>query len=125
MKENNNTRLVGMLGFAMRAGKIMIGCDLVCSEIRRRGGKVRLALVSSSASDATKKKINSKCEFYGTEIREIAIDSDELGRMLGKTFSPAVVAVCDDGFAREIKRAIDNTAGEASCLAINRKETSD
>lgn len=109
----------------MRAGRLMIGTELICSELRRHTGRIKLVLLSVSASDATKKKITGKCEFYNTDIREICIDQEELGRMLGKTFSPAAVAVCDDGFAREIRRAIDNTASVADANAINRKEPSD
>ena len=42
----------------------------------------------------------------------------ELGRLLGKTYAPAAVAVTDDGFAREILNA-------HSSEKIFRKEVSD
>ena len=108
-----------MLGFAMRAGKLVIGTELICNEIRHKGKKVKLVLISSEASDGTKKKITGKCSFYGVEQREIAINTEELGRLLGKAFAPAAVAVCDDGFAREIIKATDAVSSEGDASAVN------
>ena len=92
-----------MLGFAMRAGKTVIGTELITKALAR--GTVRIVVISSGASDATKKKLTVKSEFYGVLAIEIGIDTDELGRLLGKTYAPAAVAVTDGGFAEEIKKA--------------------
>ena len=109
METKNNSRLYGMLGFAMRAGKVIIGTELVCNGMKRKGSdRIRLVLISCDASDATKKKILTKSEFYGIEAKEFNIDTAELGRLLGKTFGPATVAICDAGFAKEISKAISN-----------------
>ena len=109
MENKSKSRLVGMIGFAMRAGKVVIGTDLVCASMSKSGAKrARLVLLSSTASEGTKKKIRCKCEFYGVELREIDIDGDRLGQMLGKTFSPAVIAISDDRFAEEIRNAQDS-----------------
>ena len=107
MSLDPNQRLYGMLGFAMRAGKLCIGTPLVCKALgaRERGG-VRLVLVSEGASDGTKKKIRCKCEFYGVGLWEIPLKPEALGRLLGKTYAPAVIGVCDDGFAGEIDAAM-------------------
>lgn len=104
-----------MLGFAMRAGKVIIGTELICSAMARGGkDKPLLVLVSVSASAGTKKKLSTKCEFYGVKITEINIDSDELGRLLGKLYAPAAVAVIDEGFAREINLALAATIEAAT-----------
>ncbi len=92
-----------MLGFAMRAGKLVIGTELVCSSMPR--GKVKLVLISSSASEATKKKLLTKSEYYGISTIEVDIDTERLGKTLGKTYSPVCVAVTDEGFASEIIKA--------------------
>ena len=115
MENKSKSRLVGMIGFAMRAGKVVIGTDLVCASMSKSGTKrARLVLLTSTASEGTKKKIRCKCEFYGVELREIDIDGDRLGQMLGKTFSPAVIAISDDRFAEEIRNAQDSIEnGEA------------
>ncbi len=103
LEDKNMQRMLGMLGLAMRAGKLVIGTELICRAMPR--GEVRLVAVSSGASDATKKKIFTKSEFYGITAIEVDIDTERLGRILGKTYAPAAVGVCDEGFSREIKKA--------------------
>ena len=103
MENNNSQRLYGMLGFAMRAGKLIIGTELICRAMPR--GNVRLVLVSKTASDATKKKLFVKCDYYSITAVEADIDTACLGKLLGKTYAPAAVAVTDEGFANEIKKA--------------------
>ena len=98
-----------MLGFAMRAGRLILGTEPVCSAMAKRGkDKPRLVLIAHTASEGTKKKLLTKAEFYGIETSVINIDSNELGRLLGKLYAPATVAIVDDRFAEEIKRAIEN-----------------
>jgi len=107
VQPDHNQRLCGMLGFAMRAGRLCIGTPLVCKALGARDlGGVRLVLVSESASDATKKKLRCKCEFYGMGLWEVPLTLEALGKLLGKTYAPAVIGVCDDGFAREIDAAM-------------------
>ncbi len=96
-------RLLGMLGFAMRAGKIIIGTEQICKAMAKKPTPL-LVLISQNASDATKKKLGTKCEFYGIKSLEIGINTDELGALLGKTYTPAAVALCDEGFAKEIEK---------------------
>lgn len=113
-----NSRLAGMLGFAMRAGKLILGTDIVCRAMPKRGGgRVLLVAVSCTASDATKKKLFTKSEFYGIKATEIAVSTDELGRLLGKSHPTAAVGVTDEGFAKEILKA--------ASLKISGKEVSD
>lgn len=107
MDNKNEIRLRGMLGFAMRAGKVVIGTDPVCSAMSERAAKrARLVLISCTASQNTKDKILHKAEYYGVEAAVINIDSSELGRLLGKLYAPAVLAIIDDRFAEEIRLAL-------------------
>ncbi len=100
-------RLCGMLGFAMRAGKVIIGTESVCSAMAKRGkDRPQLVLISYTASEGTKEKILHKAEFYGVDALSINIDSSELGRLLGKLYAPATVAIVDSRFAEEIRCAI-------------------
>ncbi len=95
-----------MLGFAMRAGKVIIGTEAVCSSLSKKGAaKPRIVLISESASEGTRAKVTHKCEFYGVTVLDIDISSSELGRLLGKLYAPATVAVKDDRFAEEIRKA--------------------
>lgn len=100
MEFNVKQRLSGMLGFATRAGKIIVGTDLVCKAMAQ--GKVKLTVVSGEASDSTKKKLTVKSEFYGIKSVVADIDTEELGRVVGKMSNVAAVAVTEDMFAREI-----------------------
>ena len=100
---NDTQRLRGMLGFAMRAGKLIIGTELVCSSMASKK-QPKLVIVSNGASDGTKNKISYKCEFYKIKMVQIDISTDELGHLLGKTYTPAVIGVMDEGFANEIEK---------------------
>ena len=100
MEINERKRLSGMLGFATRAGKITVGTDLVCRAMP--SGKVKLVIISSEASDSTKKKLTVKSEFYGIRSLVADIDTEELGRVVGKTSAVAAVAIVEEMFAREI-----------------------
>ena len=98
-----------MLGFAMRAGKVMMGTDSICSAMAKQGkSKPRLVLIAQNASEGTTKKLLHKAEFYNIRALIVNIDSSELGRLLGKLYAPAVVAIMDDHFAQEICLAVGN-----------------
>lgn len=104
---DGNERLYGMLGFAMRAGRVIIGTDLVCASMSKRGaGKPTLVLISRDASEATKKKVTVKSDFYNIEALEIDVGAEKLGSLLGKTYAPVVLGITDGRFAEEIKRAV-------------------
>ncbi len=107
-------RLFGMLGFAMRAGKLIIGTEQVAVALRKRGS-VKLAVYTASASEPSKKRILSKCEFYGVKAVQINISPEELGAHLGKSFAPVCIGVTDEGFAKEIAEA----AGDAIEVSVD------
>lgn len=104
MKVECNTRVKGMIGFARRAGKCIIGTELICRALPK--GEVRLVVVSATASAPTKKKLTVKCDFYGVKHVESTIDTDGLGSLVGKSSSVAAVAITDDAFASEIIKAV-------------------
>ena len=103
--EINETRLLGMLGFAMRAGKLIIGTESVCRAMAK--GLPKLVLVSLAASEGTKKKLTVKCEFYGIPYKMLPMEAERLGKQLGKTFAPMAIAVTDSGFSEEIVKALN------------------
>ena len=107
MAETNDIkRVLGMLGLAMKAGKVVIGTEQAISFLQK--GRVKLILVSGKASDGTKKKMLHKCEFYKTRMAELDIETDELGRLLGKTYTPSVVGITDENFSRTIVKLLDD-----------------
>lgn len=109
MAENNELkRVLGMLGLAMKAGKVVIGTEQVIAFLQKK--RVKLVLLSSSSSDGTKKKISSKCEFYNVRLKELPIQTDELGSLLGKTYTPAVVGITDENFSNTIIKLLDDVS---------------
>lgn len=120
MAEMDRQRLCGMLGFAMRAGRLVIGTDPVCTAMAKSTrARPRLVLISDGASDNTKKKLTTKGEFYKIQTVTVALDTDTLGHLLGKSYAPVCVGVCDDAFAKEIRRALGITE-----ITSQRKEVS-
>ena len=105
MQNDVNSRLCGMLGLAMRAGKVIVGTESVCQALAKLG-KVRLVVYAADASLATKKKIVTKCEFYSTPAIQIGLDTGALGKILGKTYGPACAALTCDSFANEIVKYV-------------------
>ena len=118
MKQENN-RFFGMLGFAMRAGKLVIGTDAVCLSMAKTGAaRPRLVLLCADASGGTKKKICVKAAFYGIDVLETEAESEKIGALLGKTYAPMAIAVLDEGFAKELRKAgsgVIRTAPSAEC----------
>lgn len=104
----NNKRLFGMMGFAMRAGKLVLGTDLVCTAMAKRGkDRPSLIVIIDDASPATKKKLITKAEFYGIKHLTLGLAASDVGAILGKTYSPVCIGVTDEGFAKEISLAAE------------------
>lgn len=101
MKED---KLLGMLGLARRAGRVVIGTEQVSVSLSKRAdAKPTLVLISEEASDGAKKKLTCKCDFYKIEYIIVKIEMTKLGRILGKSYAPVVVGITDEGFAKRIK----------------------
>ncbi len=96
-----------MLGFARKAGRLIIGTESVCRAMAK--GTVKLVMVLPSASEGTKKKLSVKSDFYGIPWVTLPLDADTVGHIIGKTYSPMGLAVTDSGFAEEIKKAATET----------------
>ncbi|MCT8139858.1 YlxQ family RNA-binding protein [Anaerobacillus sp. CMMVII] len=87
-----------LLGLAARARKLVTGEELVIKSIRKKD--VSLVIVANDASDATKKKLQDKCNFYNVTLI-FAADRDQLGSAIGK-HERVVVGVIDEGFAQKL-----------------------
>ena len=97
-------RFFGMLGMCRRAGKTVLGTELICSQMRGRR-KPSLVVISSGASDNTREKLIAKSSYYGVPYLLVDLDPGSLARRLGKTGVTAAVAVTDPALAREIENA--------------------
>lgn len=103
MTDNDISRLRGLLGLSRRGGMLTVGTESVCLSMAGKSPPC-LVLLSAGASDATKKKLHTKCAYYGVPIREIPLSPADLGHTVGKTTTPAVVAVTDEHMAKELFR---------------------
>ena len=103
MSEMKN--LLGFIGLCRRAGKMICGTPLVCMALGKTP-KPQLVLYAAGASAATRKKIETKCTYYGVCVREIAVSPAELAAALGKGSNLAAIAVTDAGFADAIQKKL-------------------
>lgn len=75
------SKIYSMLGIARKGGKLSIGFDAACIEIRNN--KSKLVLISTDASEKTKKNIQYECNRYGVNFIEFG-DKELIGKYLGK-----------------------------------------
>ena len=101
IKEGSNPgKLLGTLGLAMKAGKLVSGEFM--TERAIRDGDARLVVVAEDASPGTKKKFTDSCKYYHVPIIFIA-DKETMGRAVGK-HERASLAVTDEGLASSIRK---------------------
>ncbi len=93
---------LGFLGLCRRAGKTVCGTPLVCLSLAGKA-KPPLVLYAAGASPSTKKKITTKCAYYGICVWELAVSPVALAAAMGKGSSLAAVAITDSGFAAAMK----------------------
>ena len=91
-------RILSMLGLAAKAGKIASG--EFSTERAVKSGRAFLVIVSTEASDNTKKMFRNMCAYYHVPMYLYAL-KETLGRAIGKGFR-ASLAVVDEGFATSL-----------------------
>ena len=96
-------KVLSYIGLATRARKSVSGGFSVENSVRK--GKAKLVVVSEEASENTKKKISSLCEYYKVPLY-VAYSSAELGSACGKEFRMSV-AVEDEGLAAAAIRVLE------------------
>ena len=96
---NNDRSVIFALGLAQKAGKIASGDFAVKSALK--GGKVKLLIIASDASDNSKKDIYYLAGLYSVKTIEI-LDHEQLGMAIGKAKRTAI-AVLDANFANMMK----------------------
>ena len=98
-----NNNILGLIGLAMKAGKIAFGADSVEESILKR--KVKLVIVSEESSERTKSKFIKLCQNYNISI---IIDGniDDLSKTIGKS-NKAVIGIKDINFANSIQKKYD------------------
>ncbi len=99
-------RLLGALGLCRRAGKLICGVDLICTELRKSAARtqtVQAVLAASDVSDNTRKKLNDKCNFYGVSLILLPYRAEELAAAVGKDAPIGAVAITDAKLWQSVK----------------------
>ncbi|MBR7082405.1 MAG: ribosomal L7Ae/L30e/S12e/Gadd45 family protein [Clostridia bacterium] len=99
MDNGEKKSLLFRIGLGRRAGKLIIGTEMVCDGVR--DGKVLLILLSSRASDNSKKRILGCADYYNAEVETIDVTTEELGAAIGKS-AVACVGITDENIVRLI-----------------------
>ena len=99
--ENKMKQLLFSIGLARRAGKLIVGTEMVCDGIRHE--KVRIVVSAVDNSDNTKKRISDCCAYYKIPLYVIEADKEMLGHAIGKTHA-ACIGVTDENLSELISR---------------------
>ncbi len=106
---NNEKGLLSVVGLCVRAGKAVIGVEMICETLKKRGIKENaqdvIIIEASDTSDNTHKRVSDRCAYY--KARHIRIGSDclSLGRAVGKSAVGAVM-INDESFCRAIDKQL-------------------
>ena len=98
MNSASKMKILSFAGLARRAGKTVLGTDLVLSAIQAE--KAFLVLVASDASERTKKQLCDKCISHNVKLVLIPATRDEMAKAAGKNAPVAAIAVTDKNFAK-------------------------
>ena len=101
----SSDKLLGMLGLAARARKIITGTELVTEKIKS-GKRVELVLIAADVSQNTLKKIVNCCDFYEQKYIHLQFTRDEISRAVGKSCLISAVAIIDRNFSDAIKKLV-------------------
>ncbi len=95
-----NSNVLGLIGLAMKAGKICFGADSVEENLVKQ--KVKLLILSKDSSERTKNKFIKLCEKYNVPV---ILDGniEELSKSIGKA-NKAIIGVKDINFAESIQK---------------------
>ncbi len=100
LKSMENNKLLSLLGFAQKAGKLATG-DETC-ELYLKRKKVKLILLATDAAENTLEKWKWAGKGNNVPVYAIA-DRETLSHAIGKA-NRTVVAVLDSGFARQMEK---------------------
>ncbi len=103
---DSQDRVLGMLGLAARAGRVVGGSSLCEKAVRE--GKVLLLLTAGDLSPKTEEPLLRLCGHKGVPVIKIA-DMERLGKFTGKS-GRAAVGITDRRFADRILELAEQAA---------------
>lgn len=98
-----NDRVLSFLGICRRAGKLVIGAQVVEASVSE--GRSRLVLYAADASENSLKRVRRAAQEKGVPVRCVRRGKDALSVSLGRLC--AVLSVEDPGFAGKLCSMLD------------------
>ncbi len=96
-------KILGMIGLAKRAGKVVSG-EYLCDKAIKKG-ESKLIIIAEDISDNGKKAITDACTYYNVEYIVFA-KASELGQFTGSG-RRTVISVNDENFKNAILSKIE------------------
>ncbi len=95
-----DNKILGLIGLAMKAGKVSFGADSVEENIVKK--KVKLVILSEDSSERSKNKFIEKCKKYNIPI---IVDGniEDLSQIIGKN-NKSIIGIKDINFAKSIQK---------------------
>ena len=100
----NKSKMLTMLGFAAKAGKIVSGEMGVRASVQKN--KAKLLLVATDAADSTIKEFSLLAENNAVPCIS-GLSMQEMGMAIGKS-NRSILVVLDEGFASQIRINMDH-----------------
>ena len=91
-------QFISALTLSKRAGKLLLGFDVVKEAVQNRTAK--LIVLASDLSPKTKKEVRFLLESQPVPVQDSSLRMDEIWYLLGK--KAGVIAITDDGFAKKL-----------------------
>jgi len=98
----NKTKLLGTIGLARRAGKLLLGEETILSALKKN--QVNVVFLASDTGPNTTKRISDKTKFHGVQLIT-ALSSDEMAGASGRK-TLKVAGIGDKNFTILIQKAI-------------------
>lgn len=96
-------KIYGLLGIAMKAGKVTFGTDSCLENIEKK--KIKLVLVAEDASERNKRHFEEKCK--KNEIPYFVFgDTEHISKAIGKN-NKTVIGIHDKNFAGAIQKVLN------------------
>lgn len=101
-------KLMDTVTFCKRAGKLVLGFDLVKQATAE--GRAALVMLAKDISPKTQKEVEFFCKQYQAVLKQVPITLDEFWYLIGKR--TGIVAVCDTHFAEKLLTVIETETTE-------------
>lgn len=98
-------KLIGAMGLARRAGKLVIGAEM-CEETIR-AGKAEITFLAENMSENSEKKLTAALKATDSPYIRLSVTKEELAEKLGKKSFVVAAVITDKGFASIVYKALE------------------